>query len=446
MRGRIVSAVVVRLRSIQQALSGRPVLMDPSSLASLLMTDDCDLPEPTERSPVQPSGSVAIIQVHGVLMDHPGWIESLCGFIGYQDVLDSVEEACADDNVMAVLLDIASPGGEAGGAFPCMEGIAKCRGMKPLVALSNAYANSGAYAIAAGCDKVYVTPAAQAGSIGSYIAHTDYSRMLEQAGIKVSIIRAGARKADGNPSEPLSEQARAELQSHVDQLRDLFVAKVAEMRGMDPAKLLAQESRIYTGQAAIDAGLADGITTLGALVAELGGIPKEGPMAAGPTTTKPGATQVASVADTIEAMIASYPQASAALRAEAVKTERERISGIRSLAKAGFEAEAEAAIAQGHTPEAFAMTLRKAELANPLRATMEQRRRDADFGALGSTVQVVGGEPAAPDTAPVDFKSRAELAWKASADLQSEFADFKGFLAYAKAFPSILTKTTKRPA
>jgi hypothetical protein len=61
------------------------------------------------------------------------------------------------------------------------------------------------------------TPSAELGSIGVYAAHQDRSAMQEKLGVKTTLISAGKYKVEGNPFEPLSEEARqAALQAEVD--------------------------------------------------------------------------------------------------------------------------------------------------------------------------------------------------------------------------------------
>lgn len=64
-----------------------------------------------------------------------------------------------------------------------------------------------------------------------------------------------------------------------------------------------------------------------------------------------------------------------AIRAEAAKAERARISEIHSLARAGFDAELKAAIDNGDSPEKFALALLKA--AQDRGVTLDAIRKDA---------------------------------------------------------------------
>ena len=56
------------------------------------------------------------------------------------------------------------------------------------------------------------------------------SKMLEEIGVKITLIKYGEHKVDANPYEPLSESAEAELQAGVDFYGQLFDKAVAKGR------------------------------------------------------------------------------------------------------------------------------------------------------------------------------------------------------------------------
>jgi ClpP class serine protease len=61
------------------------------------------------------------------------------------------------------------------------------------------------------------------------------------------------------------------LQDRADQIYSVFVGDVARQRGTSVEKVLSDmaDGRVFIGQQAIDAGLADGVSTLDDLVAEV---------------------------------------------------------------------------------------------------------------------------------------------------------------------------------
>ncbi len=87
------------------------------------------------------------------------------------------------------------------------------------------------HALASRADRITLPRTGAAGSIGVISMHTDMSGMLEQNGVAVTLIHAGARKADGNPHAALPEGIRDRLQSTLEDLRILFAETVAAGRG-----------------------------------------------------------------------------------------------------------------------------------------------------------------------------------------------------------------------
>ena len=87
----------------------------------------------------------------------------------------------------------------------------------------------------------------------------DQSGWDEKMGRKYTAIYAGARKNDFSTHQPLSDDARANLQGEVDRLYEMFVASVARNRGIPPALVRKTDAGLYWGEKAISAGLADQI-------------------------------------------------------------------------------------------------------------------------------------------------------------------------------------------
>jgi ClpP class serine protease len=85
------------------------------------------------------------------------------------------------------------------------------------------------------------------------------SGALDQKGIAVTLIHAGAHKVDANPYQPLPEAVRDRMQGELEDLRQLFAETVAAGRGDRPDTIAGAgtEAAVFRGEAAIFAGLAD---------------------------------------------------------------------------------------------------------------------------------------------------------------------------------------------
>jgi ClpP class serine protease len=216
-------------------------------------------------------GDNEIVSISGPLDHHSGW---WCD--SYDDILGRVDEACEGD-AKRVILKVDSPGGLVSGCFETARAIReKCATAgKQLVAYVDGSACSAAYALASSAEKIVVPETGFVGSIGVIDTRVDVSQMDAAMGLKVAFITSGARKADGNPHLPMSKDELEERQSTVDALAGMFFGLVAEMRGGSPASLKALEARVFFGEGAVSAGLADQVGTFESLLAEPATEPKE---------------------------------------------------------------------------------------------------------------------------------------------------------------------------
>lgn len=176
----------------------------------------------------------------------------------YRDEL--IQELKDDDQVKAIVVSINSPGGTVVGGENLYLGLQDAAKEKPVVAVMGSTATSAAYMTAIGADRIFARRGTLTGSIGVIMQTADMTGLMEKIGVKPETIKSGKLKAQPNPMETLSDEARNYMQGVVMDMYDLFVSMVAERRGMevDAVKKLA-DGRVYTGQKALDAGLIDAI-------------------------------------------------------------------------------------------------------------------------------------------------------------------------------------------
>jgi capsid assembly protease len=193
---------------------------------------------------------------------------------GLQSFLSDMRQAIGDPDSRAVVIDVNSPGGLVD-MVP--EAAAELRGMrdagKPIVAVANVMAASAAYWLASQAHEIIVTPSGEVGSVGVYSVHRDMSAAMERMGVRHTLVKAGAHKVDGNPFEPLNEDAEQNMQQDVDDFYEMFVNDVALGRGVDVPSLEDGKAfgggRSFLAKRAVNAGLADRVATLGETVRRL---------------------------------------------------------------------------------------------------------------------------------------------------------------------------------
>ena len=217
---------------------------------------------PARRLPER-RGAVAVLPVYGVIAPKATMMTEMSGGTSLGAFRQAFSAALQDDRVGGILLDIDSPGGMVEGVPEAAAEIRAARGAKPIIAVANATAASAAYWLGSQADEFYVTPSGQVGSIGVFTAHDDLSRADEMRGIKTTLISAGRFKTEGNPFEPLSEEAREAAQRTVDEFYAMFVDDVAAGRDTTPEAVRNGygEGRMVTASTAVVEGMADGVAT-----------------------------------------------------------------------------------------------------------------------------------------------------------------------------------------
>lgn len=240
-------------------------LRDPKAHGMSLFTGERD----KDFKPYGFQDGIAVIGVHGALIDKLGWWGSSWA-TGYDVLRWQLGEAHEDADVKGIVLDVDSYGGMVAGCFDlCDFAVAAKRASgKPVAAILSECAYSAGYAVASTADSIAVPRTGGVGSIGVVTMHWDISGLLEKWGEKVTIIAAGKHKADGNPYQPLPDEVRERISAEIEDLRQLFASTVVKNRAGAPKaprldQVLATEARTYDGPAglaeAVELGLADAI-------------------------------------------------------------------------------------------------------------------------------------------------------------------------------------------
>lgn len=213
--------------------------------------------------PYRVSGGILQIPVKGALMkDFPYQFYGMA--TGYEYIRAAFDRGLADPEVKGIALVFDTPGGMVSGNFDLVDHIHASRGVKPIAGFANEHAYSAGYSLISAVDvgRVSVARTGGVGSIGVVTAHVDYSKAMENAGIKVTFIHAGKYKVEGNPYETLSDEAKERIQTRIDWLYDIFVSTVARNRGMDEKAVRATEALTFSADEAVSNGLADSVGSL----------------------------------------------------------------------------------------------------------------------------------------------------------------------------------------
>jgi signal peptide peptidase SppA len=216
----------------------------------------------------QAQGDTAVLTIQGSLINGKAGYMRLFGVVGYEDITEALGEAVAAKNVKRIVLLVDSGGGSVNGVEDAGNFIRKTSAVKPVIAYTDGGMMSAAYWLGSSADKVYASRMAQIGSVGTLIVHTEYSKQLAEAGVNKTLVRYGKYKALGNPYEPLSDDAKEQLQAMADESGRIFVEYVSDRRKVTAEKFQKTmgEGRVFMGGPAKEVGLIDAVMSLDELV------------------------------------------------------------------------------------------------------------------------------------------------------------------------------------
>ena len=216
------------------------------------------------RQLVTVQGNVGMLNINGPLLTGNAGYALHYGMTGYGDIRSAALRLASDPEVSSILLVVSSGGGAVGGVNDAVSLLRRIGNVKPLVTYSDSAMASAALWLGSVAQHVMVSPTAVVGSLGVLQVHMEYSKQLENDGVKVTVIRAGDKKALANRYEPLTEEATAQLQRQADHLYDVFLTSVAESRGMSKqsAEKKFGQGLEFVGEQAKAAGLVDSVGTL----------------------------------------------------------------------------------------------------------------------------------------------------------------------------------------
>jgi protease IV len=181
-------------------------------------------------------------------------------------ILAAAKAAFEDEGAQGVVLLINSPGGS-----PVQAGIIndelrrlKAKHKKPLYAVVEESCASAAYYIAVSADRIFVDKASIVGSIGVLMEGFGFVGLMEKVGVERRLLTAGENKGFLDPFSPQTDRHREHAQDMLNVIHRQFIDVVQTGRGK---RLKADTPQLFsglfwTGQQAVDLGLADQLGNL----------------------------------------------------------------------------------------------------------------------------------------------------------------------------------------
>ncbi len=160
----------------------------------------------------------------------------------------------------AVILEINSPGGTTEGSEALYEEIRRVAAKKPVVAVVDGMAASGAYIAALAADRIFARGNSIVGSIGVLVQYPNFAGLMDKLGVKYEAIKSSPLKATPNGFEPTSEASRDAIAALVADSYQWFKDLVRERRGMSEGELaLVSDGRIFDGRQGLPLKLVDAL-------------------------------------------------------------------------------------------------------------------------------------------------------------------------------------------
>jgi signal peptide peptidase SppA len=206
---------------------------------------------------------VAIIPIVGPLFRYANLFTSVSGATSYEMIARDFVSVVNDPLIKAIVLNIDSPGGEVNGCAELADLIYEARGKKPIIAYASGDAASGAYWIAAACDKIITSKTSAIGSIGVVGLYHNNAESEE-----IEIVSSQSPHKRLNPRD---DEDKKRLQARIDAMAQVFVESIAKYRGVSVETVLKTYGAgdIFIGEEAAKLGLTEGIASLDKILFEL---------------------------------------------------------------------------------------------------------------------------------------------------------------------------------
>ena len=212
----------------------------------------------------------ATLNISGSLVArHAWWHEWFAGEItSYEVIQDAVDILLNSKETKNVLIQVDSPGGMVTGldvAGKALESLARRKNVK--VHVDNLAASAGYWLASAPKAPLTASRMAEVGSIGVIAIYEDYSKWLEDEGIKYHVIHAGKEKAYGFGGTEFTEEEIASLQKSVDTTNNFFLTHVSKARNLklSDSEKWAEGKVFYAGEAKT-LGLIDEVSDLSRVI------------------------------------------------------------------------------------------------------------------------------------------------------------------------------------
>lgn len=206
---------------------------------------------------------IAVIVAEGEIQMGSG---SSNGTIYSDELSGLIRDLNKEDDVKAVVLRVNSPGGSALASDVIWRSLGFLKKNKKVVTSFSDIAASGGYYIAAGSDYIFAEPLTITGSIGVFGVVFNAKNFFDnKLGITFDTVKTHPSADMMSNARGLSDFERSRIQADVNDIYNTFLNVVTEGRpsfdSIEAVKEVA-EGRVWSGVAAKEIGLVDGLGSL----------------------------------------------------------------------------------------------------------------------------------------------------------------------------------------
>lgn len=216
---------------------------------------------------VSVAGNVAILPVVGPIFPRAN-LMTLSGGASIQSLAYDFNLAMQEPAIDTIIMNYDTPGGSLTGTSEFAQMLFEARAKKNIISYIYGLGASAGYWLAAAGKEIVISPTGEAGSIGVVAIYT--SRKGEQEKRGISEFEIVSSQSPNKRPDPSTDAGRAQIQSNVDSVANVFINTIAGYRGISASDVLDKygQGKMFVGEEAIGTGLADRIGSLEGLISE----------------------------------------------------------------------------------------------------------------------------------------------------------------------------------
>jgi protease IV len=203
---------------------------------------------------------IAVVPVEGQIASADSAVGGVQPTTTPEGLADALQQAKEDASVVAVVLEVNSPGGGVTASDVMHQSILdfKRSSGKPVVVSMGDVAASGGYYISTAADRIVANETTLTGSLGVVLPLLNFSEAADKYGVTQEYIKSGKFKTMGSSWKELTPEERKIFQSIVEEDYSEFVKVIVQGRGLSEERVREiADGRVYSGEQAKELGLVD---------------------------------------------------------------------------------------------------------------------------------------------------------------------------------------------